>query len=232
MISAGSVAPTEAPPNSRSGVRGRFITFEGGEGAGKSTQARLLCDALTRAGLTTTLTREPGGSPGAEDIRQLIVTGEAGRWTSKTEALLIAAARAEHVAVTVEPALAAGGWVVCDRFFDSTTAHQGCGRGVATEWLEQLRRLTVGDLTPDLTLIVDMPVERGLARALERKDMSETRFERMGLAFHTRLRDGFLAIAAAEPERCVVVDGDGTPEQVHGAVRAVVADRLGLDLHG
>jgi dTMP kinase len=210
-------------------ARGRFITVEGGEGGGKSTQIALLARALEAAGHTVTLTREPGGAPGAEEIRKLIVEGAPERWDGLTEALLLSAARREHVVRTIEPALAAGRWVVCDRFADSTLAYQGYGRGIDRGALERLRALAVGALAPDLTLVLDLPVALGLARARARRG-PEQRFEAMDEAFHERLRQGFLAIAAAEPQRCVVLDATASIADVHRAVVAAVNQRLGVGL--
>jgi dTMP kinase len=171
------------------------------------------------------VTREPGGSPGAEAIRALIVTGEAGRWDAETETLLLYAARRDHVRRTIEPALAAGQWVVCDRFADSTRAYQGVGRGVPLDAIDALHAFAVGVLAPDLTLMLDLPVETGLARATARAG-NETRFEGMALDFHRRLRQGFLDIAAAEPGRCAVIDATPDAGTVQQHVRDTVRDRL------
>lgn len=217
-------------------VRGRFITLEGGEGAGKSTQIRLLAEALRDTGIDVVTTREPGGAPGAEQIRALLVNGEAGRWDAMTETLLHFAARRDHLAKTVWPALAAGRWVVCDRFADSTRAYQGHGHGVDLAVIERLYADTVGDFAPDLTLVLDLPVEAGLRRAARRGQSaagtgsSEDRYERMDLDFHRRLRDGFLAIARAEPGRCVVVDAERPVADVQRTIRVAVRDRLGVVL--
>lgn len=205
--------------------RGRFITLEGGEGAGKSTQARRLAEALAARGVDCLLTREPGGSPGAEEIRALLVNGEPGRWSPTTEALLLTAARRDHLERTVQPALAAGRWVVCDRFSDSTLAYQGYGAGLPLDDLRALFRLALGGFRPDLTLVFDLPVDVGLARAAARAG-GEDRFERMGRDFHQRLRDGFLAIAAAEPERCAVIDAGADVDAVTVDVLAAVSARL------
>ncbi len=185
--------------------------------------------ALGRAGIAALATREPGGSPGAEAIRRLLLEGEAERWDPLGEALLFAAARRDHVVRTILPALAAGTWVVCDRFADSTLAYQGDGKGLDRAVLAELQRLTLGGLAPDLTVILDLPVEEGLRRAAARSGAAD-RFERLGRAFHRRLRDGFRRIAAAEPQRCVVVDAAADPETVHRAILAAVAARLGVDL--
>ena len=197
--------------------RGRFITFEGPEGAGKSTQVREAVNALKAAGIDVVPTREPGGSPGGEAIRALLLEGAADRWDAVTEALMMVAARRDHVRVVIEPALAAGRWVVCDRFADSTMAYQGYGSGLGREAVESLHRLALGALLPDLTLIIDVPVSIGLARARSRPG-AEDRFERRGLAFHERLRHGFHEIAMTEPGRCRLIDGDRGPAEVATAV--------------
>jgi dTMP kinase len=203
----------------------RFITFEGGEGGGKSTQLRGLADALRSKGETVTTTREPGGTPGAEEIRRLLVEGEPGRWAPETEALLHFAARAEHLDKVVRPALARGHWVLSDRFADSTLVYQGYGQGVDLAWLTQLRQRVVGATEPGLTLLLDLPVEIGLARAA-----TQQRYERMGKAFHQRLREGFLALAQEEPERCAVIDATQPLDAVAAHVRAAVARRFGIAL--
>ncbi|HUK00037.1 MAG TPA: dTMP kinase [Stellaceae bacterium] len=205
--------------------RGRFITFEGGEGAGKSTQLRRLVEKLQAAGITALATREPGGAPGAEEIRKLLVEGEPERWDPVSEALLMVAARRVHLTATIGPALARGEWVVSDRFADSTIAYQGSAGGVKREELEALHRLIAGDFAPDLTLILDLPVAEGLARAKLRSG-SETRFERKDRAFHEKLRQGFLEIARREPQRCVVIDAVQGVDAVHEAVLAAVRERL------
>ncbi len=209
--------------------RGKFITFEGGEGAGKSTQARLLGAALDREGVETLITREPGGAPGAEDIRGLLLGGETGRWKPLTEALLHNAARHEHVERTIAPALAAGRWVISDRFADSTLAYQGCGQGVAEETLAALQRLAVSELVPDLTLVLDIPASAGQARAEARakgEGGAANRYERMDVDFHERVRTGFLGIAEREPQRCMLIDASQDIDAVHPAVRAAVRQRL------
>ena len=211
-------------------ARGRLITIEGGEGAGKSTQAGLLAASLEQAGLIVERTREPGGSPGAEAIRQLLLEGADERWDAVAEALLLYAARRDHVVGRIAPALARGCWVVCDRFADSTLAYQGYGRGVPLADLAALHRLALGELAPDLTLILDLPVADGLARAARRGSGGADRFERRDAAFHERLRAGFRDIAAQQPGRCVVIDAAGDPDSVHRAVLAAVTARLGVDL--
>lgn len=201
--------------------RGRFITFEGGEGAGKSTQARLLAEVLRERGHEVVLTREPGGSPGGERIRALVVSGDAADWSAMTETLLMFAARDDHLNAVIRPALAAGKWVVCDRFSDSTRAYQGAAGGVDPAFVESLDSAVVGADQPDLTLIFDLPAERGLSRALAR-GAAETRFEGKGGAFHDRLAEAFRTIAAAHPDRCRLIDADGDVEAVAARVRAAV----------
>lgn len=207
----------------------KFITFEGGEGSGKSTQVKRLADVLGVAGIDVVTTREPGGAPGAEEIRNLLVNGDVGRWTPMTEALLNYAARLEHMERTVRPALEAGKWVISDRFADSTTAYQGYGHGLDGENIARLHRLVLGDFKPDLTIILDIDLDTGLARAASRGN-GEDRYERMGRYFHERLRKGFLEIAEKEPQRCAIIDGAGDIEAVAAQVCAVVTQRLGVEL--
>ena len=206
---------------------GRFISLEGGEGAGKSTQIRLLAERLRHYGLDVLTTREPGGSPGAEQIRKLLVEGEPGRWDAMTEALLHSAARRDHLRTTVWPALDAGQWVLSDRFADSTAAYQGFGHGLHHSELTALYRLAVGDFRTDLTLILDLPVEEGLRRAAARGG-AEDRYEKLDRTFHERLREGFLSIAKADPGRCLVIDASGPPEAVQKLIVAAVFGRFGL----
>jgi dTMP kinase len=208
-------------------TRGQFITLEGGEGSGKSTQLRRLATTLAERGLKVVTTREPGGSPGAEAIRDLLVKGDTDRWDAVTEALLHFAARRDHLRVTVRPALARGAWVVSDRYADSSLVYQGVGQGVDRGVLDTLFGIATDGLKPDLTLVLDVPVEIGLARAGARRG-AEDRYERMGEALHRRLRDGFLAIAAAEPQRCVVIDAAGSIDDVAAAIRAAVDARFEL----
>ena len=202
-------------------TRGRFITFEGGEGAGKSTQVGLLVDWLRGRGVSVVRTREPGGSPGAESIRDLVLNGPPERWSPTTELLLMYAARADHLERTIRPALDAGSWVVCDRFADSSRAYQGAAGGIDVEFIERLDAAVVGRDQPDLTLVFDLPVEVGLARALERGG-AESRFESKGAAFHQKLREGFIDIVAAHPERCRIIDATGDVDAVFDRVRAAV----------
>lgn len=213
-------------------AEGRFITLEGGEGAGKSSHARLLAEALRGAGLDVLETREPGGSPGAEQIRELLIHGPAERWDPMSEALLHFAARHDHLERVIRPALARGRWVVCDRFADSTLAYQGYGHGLGREVIARLYALAVGDFKPDLTVILDLPVDEGLRRAAGRTHAagSGTRYEQLEPAFHERLRRGFLDIAEAEPGRCVVIDATPALDKVQAAIRAALAARVGVAL--
>jgi dTMP kinase len=200
-------------------VRARFITLEGGEGGGKSTQARLLADALAARGIPALLTREPGGAPGAEALRGLLLGGEIA-WSRPAEVLLHFAARAEHAEKTIRPALEAGLWVICDRFYDSTMVYQGYGQGAGKDMIASLIDLL--GLVPDLTLVLDVPVEVSLRRLAERGTAAD-RYERLGAPFFARIRDGFLAVAAAEPARCTVLDGARDIPAVAKDVRAAVA---------
>lgn len=218
---------SEAPPSAPAATRGRFITLEGGEGAGKSTQAAALCAWCERRGIKTLRTREPGGAPGAEEIRKLLVTGEAGKWDAVTEALLMNAARRDHVVRTIRPALARGEWVISDRFSDSTLVYQGAAGGVATDTLEALIAVAVEDTRPDLTLVLDIDPTAGLKRAGDRAG-SETRFESKGAAFHARVAEGFRVLAEREPSRCVLIDARRPVEDVTRDILAAVSDRLSL----
>lgn len=208
-------------------TRGKFITFEGGEGAGKSTQVGRLVDRLQSqfADRNVVRTREPGGSKGAEVIRNLVVATDAEPWSAMTETLLMYASRSDHLERTIRPALMSGDWVVCDRFADSSRAYQGAGGGVEQAFIEQIDAGVVGDTQPDLTLIFDLPVEVGLERAFGR-GLFETRFESKGLEFHQRLREGFLRIASANPSRCALIDAVGSPDDVEARVWRAVSDRL------
>jgi dTMP kinase len=207
------------------GRRGRLVTLEGGEGAGKSTQSRLLGAWLAGKGIPVLTTREPGGTQGAEDIRALLVMGEPGRWDPLTETLLHYAARREHVARCIAPALAAGTWVISDRFFDSTLAYQGYGQGVDHRAIATIRDASIGDFAPDLTLILDIPAETRRARVAARSGPDD-RYERMDEAFHGRVSAGFRAIAAAEPDRCVIVDADRPIAVIAARICAEIVARL------
>jgi dTMP kinase len=210
-------------------MRGKFITFEGGEGAGKSTQAAMLASQLESYGLGVQLTREPGGSPGAEIIRHVLLTGAAKPLGADVEAMLFAAARDDHVRCTILPALRSGKWVVCDRFADSTRVYQGILGQVDEKLINVLERVSVGELCPDLTVILDLPVQLGLERArLRRGDAQADRFEGEGAEFHEKLRDAYLAIAAREPERCVVIDASASKDGVASAIWQAVQSRLEL----
>ena len=206
-------------------MKPRFITFEGGEGAGKSTQVAKLVEYLTAQGIPVLRTREPGGSAGAEEIRALLVSGGVDRWDGITEVLLHSAARRDHLVKTVWPALAAGTWVVCDRFYHSTMAYQGWGHGIDRAVIAQAIQVSIGDFKPDRTLMLDMPVEMGLARAQARGEGGD-RYERMGADFHRRLRDGFLALAREDGQCCRVIDATQDMASVHNAILAQIKDLL------
>jgi dTMP kinase len=207
--------------------RGRFITFEGGEGSGKSTQIKTLAERLNGAELRTIVTREPGGSPGAEIIRHLLLSGMGKLLGPEAETLLFAAARDDHVHTVIEPALHQGIWVLCDRFFDSTRAYQGRLGKVEPAVLNAMQRVTIGDLRPDLTIILDVPVEIGMQRAAARRgDGAPDRFEAEDIKFHEGLRDAYRQIAAAEPQRCVLVDANAAPGVVAARVWTSVRDRF------
>jgi dTMP kinase len=208
-------------------MRGKFITFEGGEGTGKSTQAAILAGHLESYGLTVALTREPGGSPGAEIIRHVLLTGAAKPLGADVEAMLFAAARDDHVRCTILPALQSGKWVVCDRFADSTRVYQGTLGQVDQKLINVLERVSVGELSPDLTVILDLPVQVGLERAkLRRGNAQADRFEGEGAEFHEKLREAYLAIAAREPDRCVVIDASAAKDVVANAIWQAVQSRL------
>jgi len=208
-------------------MEGKFITFEGGEGTGKSTQATMLALRLESNGLGVQLTREPGGSPGAEIIRHVLLSGAAKPLGPEVEAMLFAAARDDHVRCTIIPALRSGKWVVCDRFADSTRVYQGILGQVDHKLINVLERVSVGELSPDLTVILDLPVQVGLERAkLRRGNEQADRFEGEGAEFHEKLRDAYLAIAAREPDRCVVIDASASKEAVADAIWQAVQSRL------
>lgn len=205
--------------------RGLFITIEGGEGGGKSTLREALAKALRAQGRLVVETREPGGTPGAEAIRGLLVRGDADRWSPLSEALLVNAARADHVARVIRPALEEGAVVICDRFCDSTMAYQGYAGGLGRAAMEALDALTIPDTRPDLTLVLDLPVDVGLARAAARRD-GEGRFEGKGAAFHEALRAAFLDIAQREPHRCHVLDAQQPGEVVCARALDLILPRL------
>jgi dTMP kinase len=209
------------------GETGKFITFEGGEGSGKSTQAGILANRLARAGRKVFATREPGGSPAAEEIREALLSGRVWQFGPFAEALMFAVARADHVENAIGHALVEGKWVVCDRFLDSTRAYQGTTAGVPRGLINALERLTVGGLLPDITFILDIPPEEGLARAVERRSgAAPDRFESQEVMLHERVRRAFLDIAEEEPERCVVIDASQPEAMVAEDVWEVVLQRL------
>lgn len=203
---------------------GLFVTFEGIDGSGKSTQARLLAEHLRNSGRDVVLTREPGGSPGAEDIRKLVLEGDPDRWSAETEILLFTAARRDHLEKLITPALTAGQIVLCDRFADSTRLYQGISRGTLRGVVDQLHDLMIGR-EPDVTFIIDMDPEIGLSRALGRQG-SEERFETFGTDLQVKMRDGFLKLAEEFSERCIVIDGNRTPEEVAADIAARLDERL------
>jgi dTMP kinase len=208
-------------------MSGQFITFEGGEGTGKSSHAELLAQRLRALGIGVVLTREPGGSPGAEIIRHVLLSGAAKPLGPDAEAILFAAARDDHVSSLIEPALAQDRWVICDRFIDSTRVYQGALGHVDLKLIYFLERITVGSLKPDLTFILDVPAEVGLARAQKRRgDGKVDRFEGESLKFHQQLREAYLALAAGEPDRCVVIDTTEPRVSVAMQIWTVVSQRL------
>src|SRR5262245_2557399 len=211
----------------RSPGRGRFITFEGGEGSGKSTQIKRSAERLEAAKQHVLITREPGGSAGAEIIRHLVLSGMGKLLGPDAETLLFAAARDDHVRNVIQPALAQGTWVLCDRFFDSTRVYQGRVGHVSPDILNAMQRVTIGDLKPDLTIILDVPVEIGLKRAAARREgAAPDRFEAEDLKFHQELRDAYREIAGKEPERCVLIDATADPNAVAGNIWVALRDRF------
>ena len=227
-----TVSPAPAGPDDAAPARGVFVSFEGGDGGGKTTQLRLLADALRAAGREVVTTREPGGAPGAEEIRALVLQGDPSRWSAVSELLLFNAARRDHLERTIAPALARGAAVLCDRFADSTRVYQALGRetgaGAPRDMVEALHALVIGR-EPDLTLILELPPEEALARAEARMAAhvdAESRFERFGADFQTRVRDGFRALAADHPARCRLIDASGAPGAVAARIRAAAAPLL------
>jgi len=210
---------------------GLFITFEGVEGCGKTTQLHLLKQCLTARGHSVTATREPGGTPLGDGIRSLVLASRFAAMHSKTELLLYEASRAQHICEVIEPALSRGQIVLCDRFGDATLAYQGYAQGLSVDWIEKLNRFAAGNRDPDLTILLDCPVELGLERTRERaartgQGMIEDRFEKMDLDFHRRVRDGYLDIARRRPGRFLIVDGSGKREAVQAVIRTAVLERL------
>jgi dTMP kinase len=208
---------------------GQFITFEGGEGTGKSTQTRLLAQRLRERALDVVVTREPGGSPFAEEIRALLLNRHVTAASQLAEALLFYSARVDHVAATIAPALAAGSWVICDRFADSTRVYQGVAGGLGLDRIERIESMVLDGLTPDLTLLIDLDPKEGMERARERArrngNVEADRYEARDIAYHETLRQGFLDIAAREPQRCRVIDGSGTIDAVAARIWKAVAQR-------
>jgi dTMP kinase len=210
-------------------LTGKFITFEGGEGGGKSTQSKLLVEALQKAGGPVVHTREPGGTPGAEAIRQLLVSGEVDKWDPLTEALLHLAARRDHVTKLIMPALEAGKNIICDRFFDSTMVYQGYGHNLGAPVIEELQKIVIGTFKPDLTIILDISTDSGISRAETRGGL-ENRYEKMGKEFHEKVRQGFKKIAAGDPSRCILIDANNRIENIHAQIIEAVNARLNFDL--
>lgn len=210
-------------------MNGKFISFEGGEGSGKSTQLRLLVVAFEKSGLPFLATREPGGSAGAEKIRSLLVSGEVDSWDALTETILFNAARADHINKLVKPALAQGKTVICDRFLDSTIVYQGIGKGLGTDYIKNLHHMLFGNFMPDLTIILDIKPEDGLARASKRVS-DENRFEKHNIEFHQKIRAGFLKIAEMEQGRCVVLDANQDVEKLHKQIIETISSRLRIAL--
>jgi len=208
-------------------MRGRFITFEGGEGTGKSTQAALLASRIKSFGIGTMLTREPGGSPGAEIMRYILLSGAVRPLGANAEAVLFAAARDDHLNTLIRPALEQGKWVVCDRFADSTRIYQGVAGKVDPLAIKAMERIIVGETKPDLTFILDVPVKEGMKRAAARRGKGDAdRFEAEAVAFHEKLRDGFLTLAGNEPQRCVLIDSTLPKEEVSEQIWRVVIKKL------
>ncbi len=215
------------PTENKKVLRGRFVTFEGGEGSGKSTQIKMLAERLNGARLPTIVTREPGGSAGAEVIRHLVLSGMGRLLGPETESLLFAAARDDHVNQVIKPALERGTWVLCDRFTDSTRVYQGKLGKVDPKLLRAMERVTIGDLKPDLTLILDVPVAVGLQRAIKRRGAAVAdRFEEEGLGFHEQLREAYRQIAADDPGRCALIDANADAETVGARVWTALRDHL------
>lgn len=207
-------------------MSGKFITFEGGEGSGKSTQISILYELCKKTNLDVIKTREPGGSAGGETIRNLLVSGNAS-WDAQTETLLFYAARLDHINKLIKPALAENKIVLCDRFADSTLVYQGVGKGLSENYIRELHNLTLGNFSPDLTIILDIDPAIGLKRAVGRAH-SETRFESLGLEFHQKIRAGFLTIAQKEPHRCVVLNADQSETALHAQIIKTLTERLGM----
>lgn len=210
-------------------MTGKFITFEGGEGAGKSTQVKMLANAFSDAGIASITTREPGGTDGAESIRALLVKADSCEWEKKTEIFLHIAARIEHVNKLIFPALNEEKFVICDRFSDSSMAYQGFGHGLGKEFVNNITKLAIGDFKPDITFILDIDSKVGISRTKSRNGF-EDRYEKMAGDFHSRVREGFLHIAENEPDRCCLIDALGSVEAIHGQIIAHINKICGLSL--
>ena len=208
---------------------GKFISFEGGEGSGKSTQLKMLSAAFEAAKLPFISTREPGGTPSAERIRGLLVSGAVDAWGALAETLLFQAARAEHIEKLIIPALTTGKTVICDRFVDSTIVYQGIGKGLGVEYIKNLHQMVFGDFMPKLTILLDIDPSEGLARAGARNG-DENRFERLDISFHKKIRAGFLEIAKNEPQRCVVLDAGQSVDELHKKIIGTIHERIGVFL--
>lgn len=198
-------------------MHGKFITFEGGDGSGKTTQIQMLREELSASGVKCLLTREPGGSPGGEAIRNMLLTGTGDKWNSVSETLLFQAARVDHVERVIKPALVRGETVLCDRFLDSTIVYQGIAKGLGVDFIKQLSHMTLGDFAPDCTVILDIDPAIGVGRANARNS-EENRFENMGIEFHRKIRQGFLDLAATDTKRYLIVDAGRCPEEVHKSI--------------
>jgi dTMP kinase len=210
-------------------MTGKFITFEGGEGAGKSTQCKLLHQSFLEEGFKTILTREPGGTKGAEEIRELVVKGSTDRWEPTTELLLHTAARSEHISKLIKPSLEQGTHIICDRFIDSTIAYQGFAHGLTPSKVVALHELLFGNFYPDITILIDIDPEQGIGRTTTR-DGKEDRYEKMGLDFHKRLRDGFKTLAIAHPERYFIITSGGSIAETHQLIVDKINKKFGFSL--
>jgi dTMP kinase len=218
-------------------AKGVFITLEGGEGTGKSTQVKMLGAALSAAGIDAVMTREPGGTDQAERIRNLMIQRDAGNFDPLTEAMLMMSARREHLVNKIWPSMDQGKWVVSDRFVDSTRAFQGYGMGLDQGLIDRIYAMIAGDFQPDLTFVFDIDAEKGLSRSLkqlavtaDKNESTEDRYERMGVPFHNRLRQGFLEIAKRFPDRCVIIDAAQDIATIHGQILKTIETRFGISL--
>ncbi len=210
--------------------KGKFITFEGGEGSGKSTQCRLLLESFQKSKIDILRTREPGGTLGAENIRQLLVTGDVNKWEPLTETFLHLASRKDHVERLIKPSIDKGIFVICDRFSDSTTSYQGYGHGLDIKIINQLQLITIGNFKPDITFVLDIDIETGISRA-DKRGGAENRYEKMGIQFHQRVRKGFLDIAKKDTDRCQLIDCVDTIENIHNKIIRITNEKLNLSLN-